>query len=93
LKIILSIFFIKFSNINSIQIIFILNNQSIYYIIIKLDIFQELLDNKTTSISSAGESQVQVLQKKDLFIKLDIIITGTNHIKFNKEKIIIKGII
>jgi hypothetical protein len=42
-------------------------------------------------MSSARESQVQVLQKKDLFIKLDIIIARTNCIKFNKK--IIKGII
>jgi hypothetical protein len=39
IKNILSIFLIKFSNINSIQVIFILNNQLIYYTIIKLDIF------------------------------------------------------
>jgi hypothetical protein len=50
-------------------------------------------DNRTASISSAVESQVQVLQKKDLFIKFDIITTGTNHTKFNKGKTIIKGII
>jgi hypothetical protein len=42
-------------------------------------------DNRTTSISSAGESQIQVLQKKNLFIKLDIIIIRINHIKFNKK--------
>jgi hypothetical protein len=31
--------------------------------------------------------------KKNLFIKLDIIITRTNNIKFSKRKITIKGII
>jgi hypothetical protein len=50
-------------------------------------------DNKAASILSAGESQVQVLQKKKLFIKLDIIIIRINYIKFNKRKLIIKGII
>jgi hypothetical protein len=44
-----------------------------------------MLNNRTVSISSARESQVQVLQKKNLFIKLDIIITKTNYIKFIKK--------
>jgi hypothetical protein len=50
-------------------------------------------DSRAASISSARESQVQVLQKRDLSIKLDIITTGTNYIKFSKRKTIIKGII
>jgi hypothetical protein len=50
-------------------------------------------DSRTASISSARELQIQVLQKRNLFIKLDIIITRINYIKFSKRKVIIKGII
>jgi hypothetical protein len=50
-------------------------------------------DSRAAGISSAGESQIQILQKKNLSIKLDIITTRINHIKFSKKKTIIKGII
>jgi hypothetical protein len=40
-------------------------------------------DNRTASILSVENHKFKYY-KKNLFIKLDIIITKTNHIKFNK---------
>ena len=45
-------YLIKLGKVDGIQIIIILNNQSIFYSIIKLDIFNELKENSTFSFNN-----------------------------------------
>jgi hypothetical protein len=50
-------------------------------------------DSGAAGISSAGEPQVQVLQKKDPTIQLDTAAAGSNTIRFGKGTVTVKGVI
>jgi hypothetical protein len=50
-------------------------------------------DSRAAGISSAGEPQVQALQKKDPTIQLDTSAAGSNTIRFGKGTAIVKGVV
>jgi hypothetical protein len=50
-------------------------------------------DSGAAGISSAGEPQVQALQKRDLTIQLDMSAAGSNTIRFGKGTATVKGMI
>jgi hypothetical protein len=50
-------------------------------------------DNGAAGISSAGEPQVQALQKKDPTIQLDTAAAGSNTIRFSKGTATVKGVV
>jgi hypothetical protein len=52
-----------------------------------------MLDSGAAGISSAGEPQVQALQKKDLIIQLDMLAAGSNTIRFGKGIATVKGVV
>jgi hypothetical protein len=56
--------------------------------------FQGIMpDSGAAGISSAGEPQVQALQKKDPTIQLDTLAAGSNTIRFGKGTATVKGIV
>ena len=52
-----------------------------------------MLDSRAAGISSAGEPQVQVLQKKDPTIQLDTSAAESNIIRFGKGTVTVKGVV
>jgi hypothetical protein len=52
-----------------------------------------MLDSGAAGISSAGEPQVQALQKRDPTIQLDMSAAGSNTIRFGKGTATVKGVI
>jgi hypothetical protein len=56
--------------------------------------FQGIMpDSRAAGISSAGEPQVQELQKKDLIIQLDTSAAGSNTIRFGKGTATVKDVV
>jgi hypothetical protein len=52
-----------------------------------------MLDSGAASISSAGEPQVQALQKKNPTIQLNTLAAGSNTIRFGKGTATVKGVV
>jgi hypothetical protein len=109
----------ELGEINGIQTVSILNDQSAYHAFTRNDIFKLPMDKQTpvpdsstftfdnryssyefhgimpdsgaAGISSAGESQVLALQKRDPSIQLDTSTAGSNRIRFGKGMATVKG--
>jgi hypothetical protein len=52
-----------------------------------------MLDSRAAGISSAGEPQVQALQKKNPTIQLDTLTAGSNTIRFGKGTATVKDVV